>query len=317
MPDVIAIGEALVEIMRRRKGVPFTKPDILLGPYPSGAPAIFADAVARLGESSGFIGVVGHDDFGLVVKERLRKDGVETRYLRTAKGFSTGIAFVAYEKDGSRRFIFHLKDAAAGQLCPSDVKEEYIRKAKFLHVMGSSLAIGESSRRACFEAVRFAEKAGIRISFDPNLRPELMSVKEIRRVCKPILQRAHVVLPSGEEATMLTGEKDHLEACRKLLKLGPRIVALKQGKLGSTILTDEVGGGTHVAAFRVREVDPTGAGDAYDAGFIVGLLRGYSLRHAATFANATGALSVTRFGPMEGCPSQEEVNRLMQSIVTS
>jgi len=306
----------LVEIMREKKGISFTRAGVFLGPYPSGAPAIFADAAARLRTSTGFIGSVGQDDFGLVVRQRLERDGVDTRYLKVADGFPTGTAFVMYQRDGSRRFIFHLGHAAAGQLGPSDVDVEYVGKAKFLHIMGSSLSVSESSKEACYRAVRIAEGARVRISFDPNLRPELMDAREARRICRPILQRAYVVLPSGEEASMLTGEGDPLKACRELLRFGPRIVALKQGKSGSTIVTDGVGGGIHVPGFRVKEIDPTGAGDSYDAAFIVGLLRGYNLRRIATFANAVGALAVTRFGPMEGCPLESEVARLMASQIS-
>lgn len=313
MPDIITLGEALVEIMRERRGVPFTRIGVFLGPFPSGAPAIFADAAARLRTSTGFIGSVGQDDFGLVVRQRLERDGVDTRYLRVAGGFPTGTAFVVYQRDGGRRFIFNLGHSAAGQLGPSDVDAEYVRGAKFLHVMGSSLSVSESSKEACYKAVRIAEGARLRISFDPNLRPELMDAREARRICRPILQRAYVVMPSGEEASMLTGEGDTPKACRELLRFGPRIVALKQGRSGSTIITDGSGGGIHVPGFRVKEVDPTGAGDSYDAAFIVGLLRGYSLRRVATFANAVGALAVTRFGPMEGCPLEREVSGLMES----
>jgi len=303
----------LVEMMRERRGVPFTRAGVFLGPYPSGAPAIFADAAAKLGASTGFIGTVGQDDFGLLVRRRLERDGVDTRFMSVADGFTTGTAFAMYRRDGSRRFIFHLRHAAAGQLGPSDVNVEYVRRAKFLHIMGSSLSVSESSREACYRAVRIAEGARLTISFDPNLRPELLDAREIRRACKPILQRAYVVLPSGEEASMLTGEGDHLKACRKLLRLGPRIVAMKQGKFGSTIVTEGSREGIHVPGFRVREIDPTGAGDSYDAAFVVGLLRGYSIRRVATFANAVGAMAVTKFGPMEGCPLESDVAELMAS----
>jgi sugar/nucleoside kinase (ribokinase family) len=313
MPDLVTLGEPLVEIMREKRGVPFSQPHKFMGPYPSGAPAIFADAAARLGMSTGFIGTIGQDEFGLMLKNRLKGDGVDIRHLKVVRGFATGTAFVMYERDGRRRFIFHLRHAAAGQLGPSDVKGEYIRSAKFLHIMGSSLSVSESSREACYRAARIAESGRLRISFDPNLRPELLEEREIRRICKPILQRAYVVLPSGEEASMLTGEEDHLRACKELIGIGPRIVALKQGRDGSTIVTEGAGEGTHITGFRVKEIDPTGAGDSYDAAFVIGLLRGYSLRRAATFANAVGALAVTKFGPMEGCPRQESVIRLMAS----
>ncbi|MEM2740143.1 MAG: sugar kinase [Candidatus Bathyarchaeia archaeon] len=309
MPDIVSLGEALVEIMRRSRDVPFTVPAEFLGPYPSGAPAIFADAAARLGARSGFIGVVGSDDFGFVVADRLRRDGVDLSYLRIAEGYTTGIAFVAYSSTGSRRFIFHLRYSAASLLSPDDIVRDYVASARFLHIMGSALSVSPSSRDACYKAVRIASDSGVKISFDPNLRPELLPVERIREICRPILDYAYLILPSGEEATMLTGLDDHRDACDRLLSMGAEIVALKMGRLGSTIYTR--GREIYIPAFKVEEVDPTGAGDTYDAGFVVGLSRGWSLERIGVYANAAGALSVSRFGPMEGCPTLSEIEDLI------
>jgi len=310
MPDIVSLGEALVEIMRRDRDVPFTIPAEFLGPYPSGAPAIFADAAARLGARSGFIGVVGSDDFGFMVADRLRSDGVDLSYFRIVEGYTTGIAFVAYSSTGSRSFIFHLRYSAASLLSPDDVDRDYIASARFLHIMGSALSISPSSRDACYKAVRIASDSGVKVSFDPNLRPELLPVEKIRDICRPILDYAYIILPSGEEATMLTGLSDHRDACDRLLSMGAEIVALKMGRLGSTIYTR--GREIYIPGFRVDEVDPTGAGDTYDACFIVGLSRGWSLERIGVYANAAGALSVTRFGPMEGCPTLSEVEDLIR-----
>ncbi|MBS7642108.1 sugar kinase [Candidatus Bathyarchaeota archaeon] len=310
MPEIISLGEALVEIMRRSRDTPFTVPAEFLGPYPSGAPAIFADAAARLGARSGFIGVVGSDDFGFVVADRLRRDGVDLSYFRIVEGYTTGIAFVAYRSDGSRRFIFHLRYSAASLLSPDDIDRDYIASARFLHVMGSALSVSPSSRDACYKAVRIASDSGVMVSFDPNLRPELLPVEEIREICRPILDYAYLILPSGEEATMLTGLDDPSYACDRLLSMGAEIVALKMGCLGSKIYTR--GREIYIPAFKVDEVDPTGAGDTYDAGFVVGLSRGWSLEKTGVYANAAGALSVTRFGPMEGCPTLSEVEDLIR-----
>ncbi|MGI6208778.1 MAG: sugar kinase [Anaerolineae bacterium] len=298
-PEIIAVGEALVEIMRPERELPLDRPGPFVGPFPSGAPAIFADAAARLGAKAGFIGVVGEDDFGLCLRRRLEQDGVDLSCLRRSSEHTTGCAFVAYFADGSRRFIFHLRHAAAGTLGPEDVQPAYVQGARFLHVMGSALALSDSAREACYRAVRLAKAAGVRVSLDPNLRPELLGLDQVRKVCAPVLEAADVVLPSGAEARMLTGAASDEEAARELASRG-RIVALKRGAEGSTVYSGP--DAFAVPSFPVEEVDPTGAGDCYDAAFLVGLLRGWDLPRVARFANAVGALSVTKLGPMEGAP---------------
>jgi tagatose kinase len=114
-----------------------------------------------------------------------------------------------------------------------------------------------------------------------------------------------VLLPSGAEASMLTGQADEADACRSLVERGIPMVALKRGRDGSTVFTADER--IDVPSLPVTEVDPTGAGDCYDAGFVVGLLQGWDPARAARFANVVGALSVTRQGPMEGVPYLAEV----------
>jgi sugar/nucleoside kinase (ribokinase family) len=143
------------------------------------------------------------------------------------------------------------------------------------------------------------------VSFDPNLRPELLGALNLARVVEPVLELCSVLLPSAAEASMLTGLSDEALACRALVERGIGVVALKRGNQGSTVFTPE--GSVYVASIDVEEVDPTGAGDCYDAGFLVGLLEGWDLVTAARFANVAGALSVTRMGPMEGLPRRDEV----------
>jgi len=125
-PEIIAIGEILVEVMRKNPDLSHSVPGICLRPYPSGAPAIFTDAAANLGASSGFIGVVGEDKFGQLLLSRLRKDGVDTSRILVAKGCKAGIAFIMYYWSGARKLIFHLRHLAAGQLSPVDVRNSTI-----------------------------------------------------------------------------------------------------------------------------------------------------------------------------------------------
>lgn len=311
MPQIVSIGEALVEIMRPGRDQPLDRPGEFLGPYPSGAPAIFADAATRLGADVGFVGAVGRDAFGDCVIDRLRADGIDCTAVRRVPGRLTGIAFVAYQGDGSRRFLFHLADSAAALVAPDQVTEAYLADTRVLHIMGSALTFGEALRETCYRAAQIVHARGGRVSLDPNLRPELMSVDAIRAICAPILRVATVVLPSGDEATALTGAATPEDAAQQLLAGGVEIVALKQGAAGSTLFTRD--GRLVAPAFRVDEVDPTGAGDCYDAALLVALDEGMPLADAGAFANAVGALATTRFGPMEGAARRDEVLAFMAS----
>jgi sugar/nucleoside kinase (ribokinase family) len=135
----------------------------------------------------------------------------------------------------------------------------------------------------------------------------LLGIERVRAVCAPILEAADVVHPSGAEARTLTGAASDEEAA-SALAAGGRIVALKQGAEGSTVFAgSEV---VRVPAFAVEEVDPTGAGDCYGGAFLVGLSQGWPLEKTARFANAVGALAVTKQGPMEGAPTLQEAMAL-------
>jgi sugar/nucleoside kinase (ribokinase family) len=149
---------------------------------------------------------------------------------------------------------------------------------------------------------------GARVSFDPNIRPEVLSVEEIRDLCEPVVDRADVVLPSIGEAAMLTGAASDEGGCRQWADAG-KLVVLKQGAAGCTLYSGDTV--LSVPGYTVDEVDPTGAGDSFCAGITVGLLENMPLRELGRFANAVGALAVTRKGPMEGAPTRAQVQALM------
>jgi len=306
--EILAIGEALVEVMRTRVDDPLDRASEFVGPFPSGAPAIFADQAARLGHKVGFIGAVGDDDFGACLLKRLADDGVDATHCPRVPDRATGVAFVTYFSDGSRRFLYHIAHAAAGQMPAID--PEYVKQAAFLHICGSSLSVSVRMREACCQACEIVTADGGKISFDPNLRPELLGGEEaLRRICAPVLDAAYVVLPSGAEAELLTGVTGTQEACRALLERGPKVVALKRGARGCSIFTEDAV--VDVPAYKVTAVDATGAGDCFDAGFVVGLLEGLPLEKVGRLANACGALGATVKGPMEGAFRREIVERFM------
>ncbi|MEN6479449.1 MAG: sugar kinase [Anaerolineales bacterium] len=311
MAEIVICGEALVEVMRTEIDVPLDRPGGLVGPFPSGAPAISASQAARLGAEVAFVGCVGDDAFGDCVQRRLEADGVNCRGLRRHPERLTGIAFVSYRSDGSRSFVFHMRDAAAAQVTPEQIDDELLTGVRWVHVMGSSLSAGEGLRQACYQLVARVVQRGGRVSLDPNLRPELLPPDQIRSVCEPVLAVASVVMPSGPELLTLSGCATPDEGAEALLSRGVELIALKQGERGSSLFTAQ--GRLDIPAYRVTEVDPTGAGDCYDAALLVGLLRGWPLAQAGLLANAAGALATTRQGPMEGAMPLAQVQAFMAS----
>ncbi|MFX1288371.1 MAG: sugar kinase [Promethearchaeota archaeon] len=302
-PEIISLGELLVEIMRTEKDVPHKNVGRLYkGPYPSGAPAIFIDSVARMSIpfsfSTGFIGTIGNDEFGETIIKKLSNDKVDITKIKVNENKPTGIAFNQYNSDGSRKFIF--SQGAAGQISPEDLEKDYFSNIKVLHIMGSSLSISESSRKSCYKAIEIAKSFNpkVIISFDPNLRPEMLDLNNILKISKPIIESTTILFPSGEEAEMLAGVRGEVIACKKLLKKGLKLVVLKQGKEGCTIFSSGIVNTIKVPGFKVEEIDPTGAGDSFDGAFIVGYLAGWDLKRIGMFANAVGALKVQFYGPM-------------------
>jgi len=303
--DVISVGEALVEVMRPRSRQPLDRPGDLVGPFASGAPAIFAVAAARLGARTGFVSGLGRDAFGRLMLQRLGSEGVDTTGIQVMPDRTTGIAFVAYESDGTREFVFHLRYSAAGAVDPEKISLDYFRGVRWLHMSGSALMISDLSRDACAKSLRLARKVGAKFSFDPNLRPELMPVEQARELLRPFVDEADLLLPTAEEARILADREDDDTAAGVLLGNRDRIVAVKKGAQGCKIYSKE--GVVVVDGLKVQEVDPTGAGDCFGAAFVVGLLGGRTLEATAKYANAAAALAVTKQGPMEGAPTSGEV----------
>ncbi|SDL67166.1 sugar kinase [Halarsenatibacter silvermanii] len=309
MPEVITAGEILVEIMATETDQTFEKPGTLMGPYPSGAPAIFLDQAARMGAETGMIAAVGDDEFGEMTKRRLAEDGADVSQVATKDDFTTGTAFVTYFSDGSRRFIYHFTHAAAGQLSPEDVDPEYVKSADFLHVMGCSLSGSESLKEAILKAIEAADQSGVKISFDPNLRIELLELERFRDLSQRVLQKADIVLSGREELDELT-EGNAAEGARNLIAEGAETVILKAGEKKTEVFH----GDEHWWAepFPAEEVDPTGAGDCFDGAFIAALSRGHGAEKAVQYGMAAGALSVQARGPMEGAAFKSELDQLLK-----
>ncbi|MCY4063187.1 MAG: sugar kinase [Chloroflexi bacterium] len=308
--DILTIGEALVEVMRADIDQPLDQPGPFVGPYPSGAPFIFAVQAARLGMKSAAIGSVGADAFGDCLLNQLAADGVVTDGIRQLPDQTTGVAFVAYKSDGSRNFVFSL--GAGGHISSDMLDEAQFVGLRCFHIMGSTLSMSAAALAVGREALAMALDAGALISFDPNLRPELLPAEEARIAFAPFIAAADIFLPTREELLQLTAAGSVDQAIENLLRARPdRKIVVTRGAAGCNVYTKDAR--INVPGYAVDEIDPTGAGDCFDAGFLASLLEGQSLREAAQLANACGALAVTEKGPMAGAKSRADIERFMRA----
>jgi len=309
MTGIWTMGEMLVEIMRPKAGMQLHEPGEFLGPFPSGAPAIFIDTVARLGHSAGMIGGVAEDDFGRCLLNRLSTDGVDVRYVERFPNRATAVAFVTYFDDGSRKFIFHIDGTPAVMATFS--RDMDVGTPAFFHVMGCSLMASDRFREEILKTVEHFHALGARISFDPNIRVELLGDKGLMDVVGPVLARTAVLLPGETELKLISGEQDIDRSVNQFFE-NPvlEMIVLKQGKEGATVFTRNTR--IKTPAYSVEEVDPTGAGDCFDAGFLCGLLEGKSLEDCGKIGAATGALNAAAFGPMEGKINPQAILKLIE-----
>ncbi len=313
MAEVICMGDILVEIMRPEAGIPLNREGYFRGPFPSGAPAIFIDTVAKMDHTAAIIGGVGDDDFGHYTIDRMRADGVDCRFIHLSDRLSTGCAFVTYFEDGSRKFIFHMGNSAAAEVDIPDISD--MDDLKYFHIMGTSLADNPKFADGIVGLMRAAVKKGAKVSFDPNLRFELIRDRRVYEIIDEIVGNTAVLLPGKEELMIITGEDSVEKAIKKAFE-NPvlEVIALKNGSKGSIIYTRENSFESDI--YTVDVADATGAGDSYAGGFIAGLLENRSLEECAKMAAACGALNCAAFGPMEGKISPEIVWKMIEERET-
>ncbi|WP_330984046.1 MULTISPECIES: sugar kinase [Enterobacterales] len=311
---ICTLGEVLVEFLSQKPKQKFTQPGEFTGPYPSGAPAIFAAQVAKLGHRAILFGCVGNDDFGRLSIERLRHEGVITDGIRVMDNAVTGTAFVSYHTPLQRDFVFNIPNSACGLLTAEHIDKDLLRQSRHLHIMGSSLfsfRMIDTMRKAIAEV----KAAGGTVSFDPNLRKEMLSIPEMAQALDYLIEYTDIFIPSEHELSFFARHKNQAEAqiVEDLLKRGVKHIAIKRAQRGASYyrFEDQALYALHTAGHQVDIVDPTGAGDCFGATFVTLFLAGFSAQQALQYACASGAMAVTRKGPMEGISSQSEIEAFL------
>jgi sugar/nucleoside kinase (ribokinase family) len=282
-PRILVVGEALTAFMHYPSDAPLS----FHGPFPSGAPVIFASAAARLGAHVELVAGVGEDSFGSQFREQLASQGVSTRGLVVDSERPTACVFVSYQASGSRTFMFHLEGTAA--LGADVLALDRAGATDWLHVSGATLSFGGQTGSTLWLAVERAIAARTRIAFDPNVRAAVLA-RETRRQFDILLGSADVVLASAGELEALGGSE------AAILERGGA-VCYKAGAAGAVVSTSH--GRWSVPAPVAEEVDPDGAGDIFAAGYVVAAALGFEPQDCARVGVAVASASVEVRGPLE------------------
>lgn len=307
MVDVLTLGETMAAL--RASGPVQLGGQLDLSV--AGAEFNVAVGLSRLAHSVAWVGAVGDDEFGALILRTLRAEGVRTDYSRVAAGERTGIVMFEPRISGITRVWYRRDGSAGASLGPAEVERAMASATpRIVHLTGITPALGESPRQAVDAAVAAASNQGCLVSLDVNYRKNLWSAHEAKAVLSGVLPHVDVLFASDEEFALLThGHANPMGYLRD--DCGIREVVLKHGVGGSTVHGPD--GVHHEAALTVDAVDTVGAGDAFAAGYLSGLLDGVSIPERVRRGTAAGAFAVSTEGDWEGAPSRADLELLSLS----
>jgi len=305
MPDLLCMGEPMLELNAQPPG-----PDgrVLYLEGHGGDTSNAAICAARQGASVGYVTAIGQDRPGESFLRLWAAEGVDTATVLRNGEAPTGLYLVTHDAAG-HAFTFYRGGSAASRYGVADVPEPAIRAARILHVSGISQAISGSACDAVFHAIAVAKAAGVKVSYDTNLRLSLWPRARAAAVIHAAIAQADIALPSLDDARVLTGLEAPQAIAEFYLRLGCPIVLLKQGKDGVLVATPD--GRNVIMPCRVQAVDATGPGDAFAGAFLARVLAGDLPLDAARYANACAALSTTGYGAVAPLPRPDAVRSLL------
>ena len=306
--DVLTIGEALA-CFSPVDG-PLTSADLLTKSI-GGAEFNTAVGLSRLGNSVAWCSRLGQDPLGDDIVAHAAVEGVDTSLVVRDAILPTGIMLKDRISAHQSATYYYRANSAASGLSRNDLDDATVKTARHVHATGISMWIGARPRELVFQCFEVAREAGISVSFDPNFRPQLASIDEMRASCLEVMPLVTTFLCNESEAEAITGLSDPRAAARAISALGPATVIVKKGANGvsAEINHQEF----EQRAWSVRNpVDSVGAGDAFNAGWIHAQLHGIDTQLGLALASFVAANVVAHESDHGGFPSLLEVTRWTQ-----
>lgn len=313
--DVTAMGELLIDFTMNGQS---EQGNNMFEACPGGAPCNVLAMLNKLGRKTAFVGKVGQDQFGRLLKETIADSGIETRGLAMDEDIRTTLAFVHTFADGDREFSFYRNPGADMMLSEDEVDYDLIRQSKVFH-FGTLSMTDEPVKTATKKALEAAREAGCLITFDPNLREPLWkSLDDAKEAMEYGFQYCDMLKISDNEIQFISGKEDYDEGIRYLQeKYHIPVIFLTMGKDGSRAYFKDIR--VERAGFPVKAVETTGAGDTFCGCAINGLLK-YGLEglteetlgELLTYANAGAALITLKKGAIRSMPEPAQIEEMIR-----
>ena len=312
--DVTALGEMLIDFTLNGQS---SQGNNMFEACPGGAPCHVLAMLNKTGKKTAFIGKVGQDQFGRLLKDTIDGLGIETKGLILDEQIHTTLAFVHTFPDGDREFSFYRKPGADMMLTEEEVDYDLIRQSRVFH-FGTLSMTDEPVKSATKKALDVAKEAGCLISFDPNLRPPLWeSLDDAKKAMEFGFQYCDILKISDNEVQFVSGKEDYDEGILYLKeKYKIPLIFLTMGKDGSRAYYK----GTRVErkGFSVKAIETTGAGDTF-CGLSIGGILDYGLDmltesqlgNILTYANAGAALITMKKGAIRSMPEPADIEALI------
>jgi len=323
MPDIVTMGELLVDFIPREKNCSLKKVENFTRAA-GGAPANVAVGLSKVGVSAGFMGKIGEDAFGDFLLETISKYGVNTEHvIRTNKAMTT-LAFVSLTDEGERDFAFYRKPGADMLFAKEEIDLAYLSRSKIFHC-GSLSLTAETSKETTYYLLGKCQDNNILISFDPNIRLPLWAndIARARAEIRKVLPYVSLIKLSLTELEQildfnLTSLEDATikNKAQELMKLGPDYIFLTGGETGVWFISESEY--RFVPGKDISVKDTTGAGDAFMAGVLSYLIdffpdfnpRSVDWLKALKRGNNFGALASSRYGAIPSLPAREEIGEV-------
>jgi len=303
--DILGLGASTIDIVTLVDHLPATEEvqrALDMTTQGGGPVATAIVAAARLGATTAMIDAIGDDWRGALIRSEFEWEGVYTDPLLVREGFDSPTSCILVDKGSGARFIVFWPGSAPA-LSPQELPRPLIESTRFLHVNGRHWD-------ACLQAVTWARRAGVQVSFDGGAHRYRPEMKQLVPLCD-------ISIIARDFAEQYTGETGVAEAARYIAAEGPRLVVITQGEEGSWIHPRE-GRAFHQPAFLLSKVvDTTGCGDSYHGAFLFALLRGFELEKAAALASAVAALNTQCLGGRAGLPTLERAEGFLGHVGVS
>jgi 2-dehydro-3-deoxygluconokinase len=302
--DIVCMGEAMVEFTRMNR----SKSEALYIRGLGGDTSNCAISAARQGVKVAYLSAVGDDQFGKIAIDTWLTEGIDVSQVFVDPNSPTGIYFIDPVPKG-RNFTYYRAGSAASRMSSISSSQTILSRTAILHLSAITQAISIAPNEPSFEAIDIVKKNGGRISYDTNLRLNLWGLEEARRVINKTLTQADILLPSLDEAQILTGLDNKEDILNFYLQFEPEILALKCGSEGAIVIFE--GRKEYIPALNVNAIDTSGAGDTFAGAFLAQIIQGESPFEAARFAVVASGISVQGYGAMAPIPNRKQVLRAM------